>query len=266
MWRRYRPSRPGAPPPAAPPEPAAGADAVEAAGPRRHELATLALTYLAGGITTSLVVSQWASAGVTLLAATIMYSATGELALVAVLAAGGSVVAGILSGLLVSARFGLLCVSLAQRFGGRWPERAAAAAISVDPVVAVALAQPTAERVRRTYWRVSWWMFAGWIIGSIIGLVLGSRLGDPKALGLDVVIPASLVAIVVGAARSADAITGAALGAVITLVLVPVTPGGVPVLLSVAGAALALLVRPSRPAVAGPPTPDAGRDEPEGPA
>lgn len=211
---------------------------------RRADLATLALTYAAGGVTTSIVVSQFADAWVVLLAAVIMYSATGELALVAVLSSGGSMVAGVLSGLLVSARFGLLCIALAQRFRRPWPERAAAAFVSVDPVVAVALEQPSEDGVRRTYWRVSWWMFAGWVFGSVVGLAVGSWLDDPATYGLDVVIPASLVAILANTTRSRDAAVAATLGAAITLVLVPATPGGVPVLASVVGAALALAVKP----------------------
>ncbi|MPY94159.1 MAG: hypothetical protein GEV08_14185, partial [Acidimicrobiia bacterium] len=110
MARRHRPE--GRPRPAPPGEPGEL---------RRADLATLAVTYLAAGITTSVVVSQFADAWVVVLAAVIMYSATGELALVAVLASGGSVVAGVLSGLLVSARFGLLCVALASASGRRCP-------------------------------------------------------------------------------------------------------------------------------------------------
>ena len=66
-------------------------------------------------------------------------------------------------------------------------------------------------------------------------------LGDPKALGLDAIYPAFFLALMIGELRGGRALGVAALGGLIALVLVPVTPPGVPVLVAVARLAVGLI-------------------------
>jgi predicted branched-subunit amino acid permease len=216
-------------------------------GPRRSDLVALGVAYFSVGVTVSVAVlgigtPPW----LTMVVAFTAYSATSELAFVAVAAAGGSLAAALVSGWLVASRFGLLATSLGLRLKAGRAERAAAALIAVDPSVALAVAQPTPERVRAVYWRVSAWLLAGWMLGSLVGVVLGNVIGDPRTWGLDAVFPASLLAIVAGFLRRRDGALTAGLGAVVCLGLIPVAPPGVPILAAVA-AALAGLAVSSRP-------------------
>ncbi len=219
---------------------------------RRSELVALATSYLVGGISVSLVVAnagtpEW----LVVVAAVVMYSATGELALVSVLAAGGSPVTGVVSGLLVSARFGILAVSLSARLRtvASVPERVLAAFCVVDPTVAVAMRESADRDARRTYWRTSIWMGGGWVLGTLLGVVIGSVIPDPSAWGLDAVIPASLIAILGTPLRTRDGAVAAVGAAIVALVLTPFVPAGLPVLLAVVAAVAALAV-PMRPAAA----------------
>ncbi len=211
--------------------------------PRFAELATLGFTYFAVGVTVSVaLVERGVDAGLILGAALLVYSATSELAYVAVSDADGPLLAGVLSGWLVASRFGVLAATLGTRLERSRGERAAAAINSFDPNVALAVMQRDEPAVRRVFWRVTSVMMAGWWVGSIVGLVLGNVLGDTSRLGLDAVFPAALLAIVGGLLRRPDALSAAVVAATVTLVTLPLLPAGVPILLSVSGALAGLAV------------------------
>jgi predicted branched-subunit amino acid permease len=214
---------------------------------RRSDLVALTVTFFVVGITVSaLAVTGGTSPMTTFVAAVIMYSATSELAFLAVVQGGGSTITGVLSGWLVASRFGLLAITLARIYGRELPlwKRVLAAYVVVDPSIAMAANERDLGAQRRTYVALSVWMSIGWVAGSVVGILLGDRIGDPSAIGLDAVFPASLVAILAPSLRRPDSRVAAAVAVAVTLVLVELTPGGVPVLLSVVGAAVAVwLVR-----------------------
>lgn len=211
------------------------------AEPTWSDYATLVFTYFAVGVTVSVaMVEAGVSMPTTLVAALVIYSATSELAFLAVKSAGGSVIIGILSGWLVASRFGLLAVSLGARFGGSKAHRTAAAINSFDPNVALAVQQAEPERVRVVFWKVTAALMVGWWAGSVVGVVLGNVVGDGAAWGLDAVFPAALLAIIGSALRRRDGLVAALAGGAICLILVPVAPAGVPILASALGAGLAM--------------------------
>ena len=43
--------------------------------------------------------------------------------------------------------------------------------------------------------------YAGWVLGTVVGVLIGSRLGDPNALGLDALFPAFFIALLFEEAR-----------------------------------------------------------------
>jgi len=223
------------------------ADGVDT-GPRWSDLAALALTFFALGVTVNvLVLERVGSESLTVGAAILINAATTELAYLAVRDAGGSVVAAVIAGWVVASRFGLLAVSLGARLRvGRW-HRAAAAIFAFDPNVALAIQQPTPRRVMRVFWIVLAAMHAGWYVGVFVGVFLGNVIGDADRLGLDAVFPAALLAIIANLLRRRDGASAAAVGAGLCLVLIPVAPAGVPIILSLLGALVALRVE-ERPA------------------
>lgn len=220
-------------------------DGAAAGEPGRGDLAALGAAYFTVGVTVSVAVTGIGTpAWLTVVVAFAAYSATSELAFVAVAAAGGSLPAALLSGWLVASRFGLLSTSLGLRFPGRRVERAVAAAVTVDPSVALAIARPDPARVRAVYWRVSAWLVAGWGLGTVVGVVLGNVIGDPRTWGLDAVFPAALLAIVAGLLRRRDGALTAVVGGGLCLALLPVAPAGVPILAAVVGSVVGLAVAP----------------------
>ena len=213
------------------------------AEPRLADYATLAFTYFAVGVTVSVaMIDAGVSVPTTLGAALVVYSATSELAFLAVKAAGGSTVVGILSGWLVASRFGLLAVSLGARYRGSTVERTAAAVNSFDPNVGLAIQQADTRGLRRVFWKVTAALMIGWWGGSVSGVLVGDLIGDGQAWGLDAVFPATLVAIIGSLVRRRDGLTAALAGAAICCGLVALAPGGLPILASSLGAVVALLV------------------------
>lgn len=205
--------------------------------PRASDLLALGVAYFTVGVTVSVGMVGIGTPGwLTVLVALTAYSATAELAFVAVTAAGGGLPAALLAGWLAASRFGVLATSLGVRMSAGTAERALAAFTTVDPSVALAIAQPDAERVRRVYWRVSAWLLGGWLLGSLVGVALGNVIGDPRTWGLDVVLPAALLAILAPTLRRADGAVTAVTGAGLAVALIPHAPGGVPILVGTLGA------------------------------
>ena len=215
---------------------------MSASRPGATDYLALAFTYFAVGVTVSVaMVERGISTPTTLGAALVVYSATSELAFLAVRDAGGSTVVGVLSGWLVASRFGLLALSLGARYRAPVLERAAAAINSFDPNVGLAVQQIDRSELRQVFWRVTAALMIGWWIGSLVGVFLGDVIGDGRAWGLDAVFPAMLLAIIGASIRRRDGLTAAIVGAGICCVLVPIAPGGLPILASAIGAVVAVL-------------------------
>ncbi len=215
------------------------------------DLGAIALTFFALGVTVNvLVLERVESEALTIGAAVLVNAATTELAYIAVRDAGGSQIAAVAAGWVVASRFGLLAVSLGARLQvGRF-HRAAAASQAFDPNVGLAIQQQSPALVVRVFWRVTGAMLAGWYLGIVVGVFLGNVLGDTQRLGLDAVFPAALLAIIGNLLRQRAGATAAAVGGVLCLVLIPVAPAGVPIIVSLVGAFVALRVAraPARPA------------------
>jgi 4-azaleucine resistance transporter AzlC len=164
-----------------------------------------------------------------------------QFAVVGVIAGGGTAGAALAGGLLLGARNTLYAMRLTPVLQVRGVRRLVAALGTIDESTAMAVAQPTPGLSRVAFW----WTFAGvftfWNISTLLGALAGSVV-DPVSYGLDAVVPAAFLALVAPRLR-AGALERrvAAAGAVIALVLIPLTPPGVPVL--AASAALLLAVR-----------------------
>ena len=110
------------------------------------------------------------------------------------------------------------------------PERRTAAALgrvarasstprSRSPAAATAPTTASGSSVRRAP------QFVAWSTGTLIGVLGGSLLGDPKALGLDAMFPAFFAVLLFSEVRDRVRVTAAALGAGIAFLLMPFAPG-----------------------------------------
>lgn len=176
-------------------------------------------------------------------AAAIVMSATtfagaAQFASISVLDAGGTVGAAVLAAVFLNARYVAISVTVASIFPGRKLRRLVEAQAIVD--------ESWALSGRRG--RFEWPILVGsglvfyvlWVGSTAAGTVIGGVLDDPNALGLDAAFAALFLALAVPYLRERRARQAAALAAVITLVLTPFAPAGVPIIAASAACLLGL--------------------------
>lgn len=203
-------------------------------GPARQQalsvsVATGAYAISFGALAVAAGMDVWQTLALSLL----VFSGGSQFAFVGVLAAGGGAFAAVATSTFLGLRNGFYGVGLApvlRPMSGL--RRAWAAQVTIDESTAVALAQPADDVAAR---RVGFWwtgvgVFVLWNVFTLVGALVGERIGDPADWGLDAAAAAAFLALVWPrlASRRAQAVAGAS--AVLALLLTPVTPAGVPIL------------------------------------
>lgn len=166
-----------------------------------------------------------------------------QFAVVGVVAAGGTLMAALSSGLLLASRNTLYAMRLAPLLEVRGARRLLAALGTIDESTAMAIGQRSPALSRLAFWWTFGGVFVFWNLSTLLGAVGTSALGNPNRFGLDAVVPAAFLALLAPRLRSGALerrVAGG--GAVIALALIPLTPPGVPVLASCAALLLATSV------------------------
>lgn len=158
----------------------------------------------------------------------VTFAGSAQFAAVSIVRDGGTAVAAIVAALLLNARYLPIGLSIAPWLPGRPLTRAAQGQVAVDESWAVSHVGGGRYDPRllvgagATIW-------AAWVVCSTAGVLAGSVLGDPETLGLDAAFPALFLALLAGQIRERRLLLAALAGAAIALVMVPLTPPGVPI-------------------------------------
>jgi predicted branched-subunit amino acid permease len=185
--------------------------------------------------------SVWQTVATSLL----LFSGGSQFAFFGVVAAGGSPVAAVAASTLLGVRnafYGLQMVRVLDIPGFLRP---VAAHLTIDESTAVALAQRDLRQARIGFWVTGGVIFVLWNLTTLLGALAGAAIGDPRTYGLDAAAAAAFVALLWPRLRSRDPVVTAVLAVVLTVVLAPVAPTGVPVLVA-AAAALVVGLTPRR--------------------
>ncbi len=165
------------------------------------------------------------------------FAGAAQFAAASVLRDGGSVLAAVGAAVLLNARYLAISVSVAPAFGGSHLRRLLEGQLIVDESWAVA--QIDRGRIdRRLLVGAGLLLFPCWVGGTVLGVFGGDALGDPRRLGLDAAFPALFLGLLATLLVSRRALVAALLGGLTALVLIPLTPAGVPV---IAASAVSLL-------------------------
>jgi len=174
--------------------------------------------------------------------AAVVFSATtfagsAQFAAVSVLGVGGSVVAAVVAAALLNIRYAPMSVAAASAFHGPWWRRLVEAQLIVDESWALA--------GRRGYRReiligAGLLLYPLWIVGTVLGVLVGDRLGTPEDYGLDGAFAALFLGLALPTLRTPRAIGAATLAAGIVLVLTPFVPAGVPLVAASAACLIGL--------------------------
>jgi predicted branched-subunit amino acid permease len=158
----------------------------------------------------------------------------------AVLASGGSALAAVTAAVLLNARYVPMGIAIAPSLRGRALLRAAYGQAMID--ASWAMANRGGGRFDPDFMvGATLPSYPMWVGGTALGVFAGDLIGDPADLGLDALFPAFFLALLLSEelrGQSAWAVAG--LGALIGLVLTPITPPGVPVIAASAAALLGL--------------------------
>jgi predicted branched-subunit amino acid permease len=169
----------------------------------------------------------------------IVFAGAAQFAALSILGAGGGAGAAIAAGLLLNARFLPMGFAAARSFRGAAAARAAQGQLLVDASWALA-SRGDGTFDRGLLLGATIPQGVAWVSGTIVGVFAGGALGHPERFGLDAIFPAFYLALLVGELRTTRATAAATLGALITLALLPLAPGGIPVIMASAAALIGL--------------------------
>jgi predicted branched-subunit amino acid permease len=169
----------------------------------------------------------------------VLFAGASQFGATAVLAAGGDAITAIAAGTMLNARFLPMGVAAATALHGSRLRRAVEGQAVVDASWALAV-QGDGRFDRELMIGATIPQYPAWVGGTLIGVLGGSALGDPAALGLDAIFPAFFVGLLAAELGRPRALAAALLGGAIALALTPVLPPGLPVLLASAAALIGL--------------------------
>lgn len=171
-----------------------------------------------------------------------VFTGASQFAAVGVADAGGSVGATLGPALLLAARNVAYGVAMAPILGrSTLARRLVAAQLVLDETTAMATAQHDARAGAGAFWFTGAVIYGCWNVGTLVGAVAGTSLGDPEAFGIDAAFPAGFVALVAPHLRTARGRVAGAVGAVTAAGLVPFVAPGLPVVAAAAAVVPALL-------------------------
>jgi 4-azaleucine resistance transporter AzlC len=186
------------------------------------------------------------SAGMDALAATVMsattFAGSAQFAVASILGASGGVAAAVLAATLLNARYAPISVSVAPLFEGGRLRRLLESQLIVDESWAVSR-RADGRFDHKLLVGAGLVLYASWVGGTALGALGGEALGDPADLGLDAAFPALFLALLVPQVRTRRVLAAALLGGGVALLLLPLTPAGVPII----AAAAACLIGWRRP-------------------
>jgi 4-azaleucine resistance transporter AzlC len=173
----------------------------------------------------------------------VVFSGSAQFAAASILGAGGSVGTATLAAVFANARFLPMGLAVTSSLAGGRLRRAFEGQAVVDASWALAnRGDGTFER--RFLIGATLPQLAAWVAGTAVGVVAGGLLGDPEALGLDVVFPVFFLILLAEELKDRQSVLVAVLGGLLALSLVPITPPGIPIVAACLAALLGLRRRP----------------------
>ena len=174
-----------------------------------------------------------AAGAVTMSATT--FAGSAQFAAATIIDDGGGAAAAIVAALLLNARYVPFSLAVASIFPGSRKRRLLESQLIVDE--SWALSGRSGRFEYGVLIGAGLLLYVLWVGGTALGTVVGDLL-DPEAIGLDAAFPALFLALLAPYLRERRALVTAVTAALITLVLLPVAPPGVPIV----AASLAALI------------------------
>lgn len=171
----------------------------------------------------------------TCLLSLLAFSGASQFAVVGVMGAGGTAIAGIATASLLGVRNMLYALRMAPLLRVSGFKKVIAAQVTIDESTGVALSQEKlgTEAMKQGFWLTGFGVYIFWNIFTLLGALGAKAMGDPSAWGLDAAVPAAFLGLVWP--RLTNKLERAlAVGALVLAVLLsPVLSAGLPIISTV---------------------------------
>lgn len=194
-------------------------------------IATGAYALSFGALSVAAGLDLWQTMALSLL----VFSGGSQFAFVGVIGAGGSAAVAAATSTFLGVRNGFYGVALAPVVRPWHGPRAWwGTQITIDESTAVSLSQPEGNHEARAqgFWWTGVGVFVLWNAITVAGALLGQRVGDPSAWGLDAAAAAAFLALVWPRLASRRSLAVAVLASAVALSLTPFVPAGVPIMVA----------------------------------
>jgi predicted branched-subunit amino acid permease len=168
-----------------------------------------------------------------------VFAGSAQFGATAVLASGGSAATAIATGVMLNARFLAMGIAAAPALRGGPLRRALEGQAVVDASWALA-ARGARGFDREALLGATLPQYPAWVLGTVVGVLLGGTIGDPADFGLDAIFPAFFLALLAAELDRPMVIPVVVLAGAIALAFTPILPAGLPVLLASTTALLGL--------------------------
>ena len=171
----------------------------------------------------------------TCLLSLLAFSGASQFAVVGVMGAGGTAIAGIATASLLGVRnmlYGLRMAPLLRVSGLR---KVIAAQVTIDESTGVALSQEKlgTEAMKQGFWLTGFGVYFFWNIFTLLGALGAKAMGNPSAWGLDAAVPAAFLGLVWPRLTNKLERALAVCALVLAVLLSPVLSAGLPIISTV---------------------------------
>jgi branched chain amino acid efflux pump len=167
----------------------------------------------------------------------LVFSAAGQVGVLALLKTGAPLALAIGTVMVLNAQLLLLGLTVGRQVRPSWGERLLAAFFLTDAAFAIAASR---ERLRLpVLLGAGASMYVGWNAGTAIGIAAGRVLLDVRGLGIDFVLPLIFLALLIPLVRTRPALVVVLVSGATTFLLSRVVPSGVAVLVAGVAASIA---------------------------
>ncbi|QGF25279.1 branched-chain amino acid ABC transporter permease [Raineyella fluvialis] len=177
----------------------------------------------------------------------LMFTGGSQFAFIGTIAGGGAGGTAALAATLLGVRNAVYGVSMNALLRPRGWRRYVAAQVTIDESTAVGSSRSDPGETRRGFWTAGVGVFVLWNAFTLVGALIGSSLGDPRAWGLDGAAVAAFLGLLWPRLRTREAGSIAVVCGLATAVATPFVPAGIPILVAAVVAVLWSLWGPGRP-------------------
>ena len=169
----------------------------------------------------------------TMVLSLVMFSGASQFALIGIIGTGGVTawVPAVFTAALLGLRNGLYGLRMSPIIGPGPAKRALAAQWTVDESTAVGSNQSSVEAGRAGFWTTAVALYIGWNLATLAGALLGDVVGDVRSYGLDAAAAAAFLGLVWPRLKEGEPAVVALGAAMVTVVLLPAVPAGIPVVI-----------------------------------